>query len=129
LIKRNLSGYSLVHKGRAYPGEHKAIIDRKTFDQVQEIIKGNGNGSGKAIRNKHGALLKGLLYCAFCGAAMAHTYSKKGNRLYRYYVCTTAQKQGRDACRTPSLPVQEIEDLVIEQIRRLASDPDLAEEG
>ena len=69
---------------------------------MQEIIKGNGNGSGKATRNKHGALLKGLLYCASCGAAMAHTYSKKGNRLYRYYVCTTAQKQGREACSKPT---------------------------
>jgi len=116
------------HKGKLYPGEHKAIINKTTFKQVQEIIKANGNGSGKTARNKHGALLKGLLYCASCGAAMAHTYSKKGNRLYRYYVCTTAQKQGRDACQTRSLPAQEIENFVVEQIRRLASDPDLAEQ-
>ncbi len=118
----------IAHKGETYPGEHEAIIDKKTFNQVQEIIKGNGNGSGKTARNKHGALLKGLLYCASCGAAMAHTYSKKGNRLYRYYVCTTAQKQGRDACPTPSLPAQEIEDFIVNQIRRLANDPEMVEQ-
>jgi len=48
--------------------------------------------------------------------------------LYRYYVCTTAQKQGPDACQTRSLPAQEIEDFIIEQIRRLANDPDLIDQ-
>jgi len=117
----------IEHKGEIYAGEHQAIIGVKTFDQVQEIIKSNGNGAS-AIRNKHGALLKGLLYCANCGAAMAHTYTKKKNRLYRYYVCTTAQKQGKEACATPSLPAQEIEDFVVEQIRKLANDPEMVDQ-
>jgi site-specific DNA recombinase len=115
-------------QGKIYEAEHKAIIEKKTFDQVQEIIAANGNGSGKTTRNKHGALLKGLLYCSSCGAAMAHTYTQKKNRLYRYYVCTTAQKQGRAACPTPSLPAQEIEDFIVEQIRRLAADPEMVEQ-
>jgi len=53
----------IQHKGKIYPAEHKAIITKKTFDQVQEIIAGNCNGSSGTARNKHGALLKGLLYC------------------------------------------------------------------
>jgi hypothetical protein len=57
---------------------------------------------------------------------MSHRYAKKGSRLYRYCICTTKQKQGRDACATPSPPAQEIEDFVVEQIRKLARDPDLA---
>ncbi|WP_247430041.1 recombinase family protein [Bradyrhizobium sp. 44] len=28
-----------VHKGTSYPGEHKAIIDRKLWDQVHAILK------------------------------------------------------------------------------------------
>ncbi|MBW2043212.1 MAG: recombinase zinc beta ribbon domain-containing protein [Deltaproteobacteria bacterium] len=118
----------IQHQGKLYPGEHKGIITKKVFDQVQAIIQENGNGGGKGVRNKHSALLKGLLYCASCGATMAHTYTKKKNRLYRYYVCTTAQKQGSDACQTPSLPAQEIEDFIVEQIRRMANDPDLIDQ-
>ena len=57
---------------------------------------------------------------------MSHHYTQKGTRLYRYYVCTTKQKRGLEACSTPSLPAQEIEDFVVEQIRKLACDPDLA---
>jgi site-specific DNA recombinase len=116
----------VAHNGDILPGEHPRIISKATFRRVQALIKQNGNGSGKEVRNKHGALLKGLLRCGSCGAAMAHTYTKSGNRLYRYYVCTTAQKQGRDACATPSLPAQEIEDFVVEQIKKIGRDPELA---
>jgi site-specific DNA recombinase len=63
---------------------------------------------------------------------MAHTYTCKecngsgSRRLYRYYVCVTRQKRGRDACPSPSLPAQEIEAFVVDHIRKLARDPELA---
>ena len=49
-------------------------------------------------------------------------------RLYQYYVCTTVQKQEPEACQTPSLPAQEIEDFIVEQIRLLAADPEMIEQ-
>jgi site-specific DNA recombinase len=116
------------HQGQVIDAEHEGIVDPAIFEQVQELIRENGNGSGGTVRNKHGALLKGILRCGQCGAAMAHTYTKKGNRLYRYYTCTTYQKQGPAACSTRSLPAQEIEDFVVKQIRMLARDPDLIRE-
>jgi len=119
----------VLHKGEVLPGEHEAIVDQDTFDRVQAQIRENGNGSGGLARNKHGAVLRGLLRCGSCGAAMSHHYAQKGSKLYRYYVDTTAQKRGRDACPTPSLPAQEIEDFVVDQIRKLARDPDLAREA
>ena len=115
------------HAGDILPGEHEAIIDQETFDRVQQIIKENGNGSGHVSRSKHPALLKGLLRCGRCGAAMTNTYTKKGTRLYRYYLCLSRDKRGRDACAAPYLPAQDIEDLVVDQIRRLARDPELAQ--
>jgi site-specific DNA recombinase len=118
----------ILHKGEVFPGEHEAIIDTAIFDQAQSLIANNGNGSGPAARNQHGALLKGLLRCGRCGAAMAHTYTKKKGRLYRYYACNTRQKQGRSACDTPSLPAQDVEDFVVQQIRRIGQDPDLVEQ-
>lgn len=58
---------------------------------------------------------------------MTHTWAKKPpNRLYRYYTCSTRVKRGKDACPTPTLPAQEIEDFVVEQIRSLARYPELA---
>jgi site-specific DNA recombinase len=111
-----------------YDGEHDAIIDQPTFAQAQVLIANNGNGSSPAVRNQHGALLKGLIRCGKCGAAMAHTYTKKGDRLYRYYACNTRQKQGRGACDTPSLAASDVEDFVVQQIRRIGEDPQLVEQ-
>jgi hypothetical protein len=103
-------------------------IDAGVFQQVQEQIARNGNGSGGTVRNQHGALLKGLLRCGKCGAAMAHTYTNKKGRLYRYFACNTRQKQGTSACDTPALPAQDVEDLVVEQIRKIGRDPALVEQ-
>jgi site-specific DNA recombinase len=75
------------------------------------------------VRNKYGALLKGLVYCKPCARPMMHTYSSKGNRRYRYYMCYTVQKQGWHACPSKSIPAEEIERFVVEQIRAMGNDP------
>ena len=69
------------------------------------------------MRNKYGALLRGLLYCIPCNAAMSHSYTVKNkNKRYRYYVCCKAQKQGWDSCPTKSLPAAEIEEFVVDRL-------------
>ena len=112
------------YKGTIYEGEHEAIVDDGTWRKVQDVLRRNGKNGGKDVRNKHGALLKGLLYCVPCGNAMYHTYTLKNNKRYYYYVCTRAQKEGWDACPTKSLPAAEIERFVIDQIRCIGDDGD-----
>ena len=86
------------HQGELYQGEHEAIIDEVTWVRVQQILEGNSNNYGNEQRNKHNALLRGLLICGSCGKHMHHTYTKRFYSLYRYYVCETAQKLGYKAC-------------------------------
>jgi len=64
------------------------------FSQVQTMLQKNGRSGGLAVGNKHDALLRGLLRCNACDCGMSHTYSAKGSRQYRYYVCHRAQKRG-----------------------------------
>lgn len=116
------------HKGTIYQGEHESIVDEATWQRVQECLRGNGRGGGGALRNKHGALLKGLLYCIPCESAMIHTYVARKNKRYRYYVCTRAQKEGWDTCPSKSVPALEIENFVIDQIRCMGRNPELASE-
>ncbi len=59
---------------------------------------------------------------------MSHTYTSKGNRQYRYYVCGRARQRGWDECPSPSIPAGEIEQFVVEQIREIGSDPELIQE-
>ncbi|MBX3356510.1 MAG: recombinase family protein [Phycisphaeraceae bacterium] len=122
------------HKDDVYDGLHDAIVDQNVFDRVAETLKANRSGDGRGSGNKHGALLKGLVRCKACGCAMIHHYasdrSKAGiEKHYRYYVCTNAQKRGWSECPAPSLPAQELERFVVDQLRSLGRDDALMAEA
>jgi site-specific DNA recombinase len=116
------------YKDEVHEGEHQAILDAEVFAQVQALLQRNGRSGGRAVRNKHNALLRGLLRCAACDCGMSHTYTAKGNRQYRYYVCHRAQKRGWQVCPSPSIPAGEIERFVIDQINGIGRDPLVIEE-
>ena len=115
-------------RGTVYPGEHTGVVDEAVWQRVQRLLRRNGRAGGQAVRNKHGALLSGLLRCGPCDAAMTHTYSQKGERRYRYYVCGHAQRDGWETCPTKSIPAQEIERFVVDRIRAIGTDPALTAE-
>ncbi len=116
-------------KNEVFPGEQPAIVEPRVFQRVQAILNRNALTRGSNARNQFGAILKGLLRCSPCGCAMIHTHTLKSkNRRYRYYVCTNAQKRGWQNCPTKSVPAQEIERFVIEQIRGIVKDPALVKE-
>ena len=117
------------HKGTRYPGEHPAIIDAVVFQKVQEQLSHHGLTGGKEVRNQSGGLLGGLLHCEACGTAMLPTYTLKNGRRYRYYVCRRAQQRGWEACPSPSLSAQQIEEAVVERVRRLAGNPPMVAEA
>jgi site-specific DNA recombinase len=118
----------IKYKDEVHAGEHSAIITQDQYDRVQQTLLRNGHSGGRAVRNKHGALLKGLLRCGSCQCAMSHTYTCKGTRRYRYYLCGHAQRNGRDQCPAPSVPAGEIERFVVDQIHQIGQDPKLISE-
>jgi len=116
-------------KGDFYEGEHQAIIDADLWQRVQDVLRRNGRNGGKLVRNKYGALLKGLLYCIPCQTAMVHACTVKNKTTrYRYYVCSRAQKEGWHTCPTKSVPASEIEGFVIDRILCIGRDNDLIAE-
>jgi len=104
-------------KDQLYPGEHAAIIEYETWSRVQNLIGERHSFARGKMRNKHLALLNGLLYCEACSARMVYTYASKNNRKYPYYVCTNACKNGWGQCPAKSLPAKNIEDSVLERVR------------
>jgi site-specific DNA recombinase len=65
------------HRGEIFAGEHDAILDTAIWDQVQARLKDNAPSSSRSLRNKYGALLKGIVRCASCDVGMVHTYTQK----------------------------------------------------
>jgi len=115
----------VTHKRDVYAGEHEAIVPEDVFQCVQQQLARNGRNGAVEGRNRHGALLRGLLHCKACDRVMSHTFTTRGNRRYRYYTCTNAAKRGRAACPSRSLPAAEAERAVVDQIRCISEDPEV----
>ena len=113
-----------VHKGIAYPGEHAAIIDRPLWDRVHDIIGESPRKRAVRTRAQTPALLKGLIFGP-TGAAMTPAHTRKGGRLYRYYVSTDVLKRDADSCPIRRVPAGEIETAVIDQLRGLLRAPEI----
>jgi len=119
----------ITYKDEVHDGEHPAIVDGEIFHRAQRLLRRNGTTGGREVRNRFGALLKGLLHCTPCGCAMTHTHTtKNGNKRYRYYVCLNAQKRGWHDCPSKSIPAQEIEKFVVDQVRCIGRDSTLLAE-
>jgi site-specific DNA recombinase len=117
------------YKSEVHQGEQAAIVDEGVWQRVQATLRRNYVGGSAAVRNKTGALLKGLITCTACGCAMSPTHSTRGgNKHYRYYVCSKAQKLGRETCPAKSIPAGEIERFVVNHIKAIGKDPDLVQQ-
>jgi len=106
------------YKKEVHPGEHQAIIPPDVWQQVQDLLRQKSPDT--TVRTESHALLKGILRCKPCGFAMTPSFAcKKGGKRYRFYACINALKRGRQVCPSRYLPAQEIERMVVEQIREL----------
>jgi hypothetical protein len=70
----------LAHKREEYPGEHKAIIDQKLWDEVREVIANNRVARGAVARSAQPPLLRGLIFTETCAAITPHHTKRKGQR-------------------------------------------------
>jgi len=105
------------HGGKWYPGEHKAIVDRKTFEKVQELLA-SGTNKRKIKRSESGALLMGKLFDDR-GNAMSPSFSSKNGARYKFYV-SSALLRGRklEAGSITRVSAADIEQAVITALRK-----------
>jgi hypothetical protein len=96
------------HGGKWFEGEHKAIIDRATFDKVQQLRLSKATGR-KTRRSESGAMLQGKLYDDK-GNLMSPSFSTKNGVRYRFYVSSALLRGRKDATGSvPRIAAQEIE--------------------
>jgi site-specific DNA recombinase len=124
-LKNRIYVGEVHHGGKWFEGEHKAILDRQTFERVQELLKSNSNGRrGKS--SKSGALLQGKLFDDKDNL-MGPSFSSKDGVRYRFYV-SRALLRGRKAQAGSVGRVSSslIEAVVINALRnQISSDPSL----
>jgi len=93
-LKNRLYVGETGHKGNWFPGEHAAIVDRKTFDQVQQLLTSKSAGR-KARRTASEALLMGKLYDDR-GNRMSPSFSTKNGVRYRFYISSALLRGRKD---------------------------------
>jgi hypothetical protein len=116
----------VVHKKAVYPGEHKAIIDEKSWDKVQEIFAKHAEGKKPPKPSKYRALLTGLVRCKSCDCPMkASSTVKNGNVVYYYYICYKHAKYKTCKSLYKNIPAEPLERNVIEEILRVIKSPEI----
>ena len=116
-----------VHKGTSYPGEHEAIISQDLWDDVHAILTESPRARGARNRVGTDALLKGIIFAAN-GSAMTPTFTRKGERLYHYYVSMDLlrNRETPDGAGPARLPAAMVEGAVVAEMRRLIASPEIA---
>lgn len=112
------------HKGELLQGIHEPIIDEKIYKKTLDVYNSHDyKQKGKHLSRV--ALLGGLIYCSKCGARYGY-YNYGGNK-YRYYACYSrrryAQMSKADTCDNHIWKAEELENLIIGEIQKLADDP------
>ena len=79
----------LRRRGKMYPGKHRPLVDRRTFEACQAIL----NGKNRRLSNPEHPLAGGLFRCAFCGQAITGERIRRklkggGIREHLYYRCS-----------------------------------------
>ena len=112
------------HKGTSYPGEHKAIVDRKLWDRVQGILKESPRKRAANSRARTPALLKGLIFGP-SGTAMTPSHTRRNGKLYRYYVDMDVLKRGAEPGAASRIAAGDLERAVVDQLRAILRTPEI----
>ena len=97
-------------------GRHEAIIDRRTFEQVQRLLAAHRLSGDRT--KKHFHHLKGSIYCGHCGRRMVYGRHRGNGGVYEYFSCLSHQSR-RTTCGARHLAVDAVETAVEDYYRQI----------
>jgi site-specific DNA recombinase len=121
LLTNSIYAGQVKYRGVVYQGEHPAIVDPAIWEAVN-LDLGKPKPERQPVRARQNALLSGVLFCRSCERPMIATYTARGARRYRYYVCQGARQKGWKTCPTKSVAASRIEESLLAQLRLRLSD-------
>jgi site-specific DNA recombinase len=104
--------------GVIYDGNHMPLIDRATFDTVQEVMRAHCTAGEK--RRTHNHYLKGTIWCGRCGKRLIYNLAVNGQgEQYSYFFCI-GRRQG---CRQRYVSADAVEQAVVRYYATLERTP------
>ena len=111
-MRRNRGQYPQYHLEEHHP----AIIDKATFNTVQEVLAQNKPAMPPAP--KQYTALSGMLTCGCCGTKLTRNVNRVGNV---YWVCSKRRKKAKD-CEIPSISEEAFQSDFMSLLERLKTD-------
>jgi site-specific DNA recombinase len=112
----------ISHKGARYPGQHEAILDRETWDSVQDQLRDGAPEQRGRVTGPRSPLIGKLFDEA--GHRLTPSHATKAGRRYRYYVSrplvTETAKQHPGAWR---IPATRLEHLIATEAATMLGEP------
>ncbi|MFA5593240.1 MAG: recombinase family protein [Micavibrio sp.] len=107
------------HKEKIYEGQHKAIIPKELWNEVQELLKNGGNATRGISKPQQTNLLKGILFDCDGTCYSPVRAKKEDKKAYRYYISQNLL-QFRDHPKgvMARLPAHELEQTIAKAVRK-----------
>lgn len=94
---------------------HAAIIDRETFDRVQQLLDRRIRTEKKT---RQADLFAGFVRCGVCGKAMSKKTNRHSYGTYAYYRCVTGKRHSA-ACTCHSIRTDRLEEAVRVTVQKM----------
>lgn len=106
--------YNPEEKQAIFEDMHEAIIDKETWERVQELRKNRR----RPKRQGEMGLFSGVLVCADCGANLyVQRYNGKNGRHQDCYICGSYKRRIKDDCTAHFIRTDALEELVTENLK------------
>ena len=102
---------------QVFEGTHEAIIDKETFAIVQRIR----DGRRRLTPMGEMPILSGMVFCADCGSKMYQVRMRGWEHDKENFVCANYRKRTKAACSSHQIRNVVIEQLLLEDLRRVTS--------
>ena len=114
MTKRKVQLKTAKEEWNVVENAHEPLIERAIFYKAQQILLARGHK--RALRRAYHPLT-GILICGKCKKGMVCQKRSHKGKEYRYYICKTYHKYGRNRCDQANVNAATIEEAVTSQIR------------
>lgn len=118
MVSYKVKKYRLLPKSEYLIKEnaHEPIIDKQTFELVQDILKRKAHNIHKKENTEH--LLAGLLYCPRCHNK--YTYQvQSGLKNDMVAICSMYNRYGKDYCTRMAVRESMLNEFVVQDLRKI----------
>lgn len=99
---------------KVFENTHPAIIDRETYELVQELRQHRRRPTKSGIVS----MFSGLLYCADCGEKLYYSVTNNYKREQAYFFCS-AYRKNSEVCSAHYIREKVVENLVLDSLQRV----------